>query len=120
MSNRKELSAHLPPFAVVRPNSSSDDVWVDPASLPDYGDDLTTTTAGNVSDDIKRLTNNTFFAYGVGGEDAFGSTTGRAVKFIDIRVDRRVEQHGRLQATTIAEVVVNRSGCFDFFFPKPL
>ncbi|KAF9020664.1 hypothetical protein BDZ89DRAFT_1093664 [Hymenopellis radicata] len=113
MSNPKELSAHLQPFAeihpIAQPNSSSAAVWVDPASLPDYGDDLTSTTAGNVSDDIKRLTNNTFLAYGVGGEDAFGFTTGRAVKFVDIRVDRSVEQHGRLQATTIAEVLVNKN-----------
>ncbi len=81
--------------------------WVDPASLPDHGD--VSATTGNVGDDIKRLNYNTFFSYGVGDEDCFGYLAGKDVKFVDINVDRRLEHHGRLEATTIAEVVVSKS-----------
>lgn len=82
-------------------------VWIDPASLPDYGD--ISFIKGNVSDDVKRLMNNTFFAYGVGDPDCFGFTTGKQVNFVEIRVDRSIGQQGPLQATTVAEVVVNKS-----------
>lgn len=81
--------------------------WVDPASLPDHGD--VSATTGNVGDDIKRLNYNTYFSYGVGDEDCFGYQAGKDVKFVDINVDRRLEHHGRLEATTIAEVVVSKN-----------
>lgn len=86
--------------------SQSGKAWVDPASLPDYGD--ISTIAGNAPDYVKQLNSNTFFSYGVGDEDCFGHQVGKAVKFVDVSVDRKQERQGRLEATTVAEVHVSK------------
>lgn len=91
-----------------RPRSSK--VWVDPASLPDYGD--VSTIAGNAPDFVKQLNSNTYFSYGVGDEDCFGHKVGKAVKFVEVSVDRRLERQGRMEATTVAEVLVTKRMCF--------
>ncbi|KAK7449309.1 hypothetical protein VKT23_013452 [Stygiomarasmius scandens] len=90
-----------------RPSSSSDrKAWVDPASLPDQGD--ISSVSGNAPEYVKQLNYNTYFSYGVGAEDSFGYQVGREVKFVDVSIDRKLERQGRLEATTIAEVTVNK------------
>ncbi len=74
--------------------------------MPDQGD--ISSTAGNAPDYVKQLNYNTFFSYGVGDAECFGYKAGKDVKFVDVTVDRSLEHHGRMEATTIAEVVVNR------------
>ncbi|KAF9037299.1 hypothetical protein BDZ89DRAFT_982602 [Hymenopellis radicata] len=96
-------SLSLPSSSRARASTS---VWVDPASLPDQGD--ISSTAGNAPDYVKQLNYNTFFSYGVGDSECFGYKAGKDVKFVDVTVDRSLEHHGRMEATTIAEVVVNR------------
>ncbi|KAK0205167.1 HotDog domain-containing protein [Desarmillaria ectypa] len=103
-STESPLSVPSSRSSRMTPESSA---WVDPASLPDHGD--VSATTGNVGDDIKRLNYNTYFSYGVGDEDCFGYQAGKDVKFVDINVDRRLEHHGRLEATTIAEVIVSKN-----------
>lgn len=80
--------------------------WVDPASLPDYGD--VSSITGNAPDYVKQLNHNTFFSYGVGDEDCFGHKVGSSVKFVDVSIDKRQERHGRLEATTVAEIIVSK------------
>ncbi|KAG5653712.1 hypothetical protein H0H81_011116 [Sphagnurus paluster] len=94
-----------------RPSPShrpSGKAWVDPASLPDYGD--ISTIRGNAPDYVKQLNSNTYFSYGVGDEDCFGHKVGKTVKFVDVNIDRREERQGRMEATTVAEVVDKDSG----------
>lgn len=81
--------------------------WVDPASLPNHGD--VSTISGNAPDYVKQLNNNTFVSYGVGNEDCFAHNVGKAVKFVEVNVNKQMEKQGRLEATTIAEVVVSKS-----------
>ncbi|KAL0946316.1 hypothetical protein HGRIS_012556 [Hohenbuehelia grisea] len=81
--------------------------WVDPASLPDYGD--VSMVGGNAPDYVKQLNQNTFFSYGVGDEDCFGHNVGKAVRFVDVSIDRRLERQGRQEATTVAEVIVSKN-----------
>ncbi|KAL0581653.1 hypothetical protein V5O48_000354 [Marasmius crinis-equi] len=88
----------------VRPPTSK--VWVDPASLPDSGD--VSTIHGNAPDYVKQLNNNTYYSYGVGDEHCFGYQVGKDVKFVDINIDRKLERQGRMEATTVAEVTVNK------------
>jgi len=85
---------------------SPTNVWVDPTSLPNYGD--ISTIAGNAPDYVKQLNNNTFASYGVGGEDCFGHVVGKTVKFVEVNVRHNSERRGRSEATTIAEVVVSK------------
>ncbi|KAF8880791.1 HotDog domain-containing protein [Infundibulicybe gibba] len=81
--------------------------WVDPASLPDYGD--ISSIGGNAPDYVKQLNHNTYYSYGVGDdEDCFGHKVGKAVKFVEVSVDRRLERQGRMEATTVAEIVVSK------------
>ncbi|KAJ3498105.1 hypothetical protein NMY22_g19633 [Coprinellus aureogranulatus] len=80
--------------------------WVDPASLPNYGD--TSTIAGNAPDYVKQLNYNTYIAYGVGDADCFGHAVGKSVKFVEVNINRKRERNDRLEATTIAEVAVTR------------
>lgn len=80
--------------------------WIDPASLPNQGD--ISCVSGNAPDYVKQLNYNTYHSYGVGGEDSFGHKVGKEVKFIDVSIDRKLERQGRLEATTTAEVVVNK------------
>jgi acyl-coenzyme A thioesterase 13 len=80
--------------------------WVDPASLPNYGD--VASISGNVPDYVKQLNLNTYHSYGVGDEDCFGHQVGKAVKFVEVSVNRSDERQGRMEATTVAEVTVSK------------
>ncbi|THH19523.1 hypothetical protein EW146_g1660 [Bondarzewia mesenterica] len=82
--------------------------WVDPNAMPDCGGDISD-VAGNAPDRVKRLTNNTFAWYGVGDQDCFAHSVGRAVKFVQVNVGRRQGAGGRLESTTVCEVVVGKS-----------
>lgn len=81
--------------------------WVEPASLPDYGD--VSSVRGNAPALVKQLNQNTFFSYGVGSEECFGHNVGKNVKFVEVSVDQRIDRQARLEATTVAEVVVSKS-----------
>ncbi|RDB28356.1 hypothetical protein Hypma_001508 [Hypsizygus marmoreus] len=98
-SHATEIRSH-----VTRPRPGK--AWVDPASLPDYGD--ISSISGNAPDYVKQLNSNTYFSYGVGDEDCFGHKVGMAVKFVEVSVDRRQERQGRMEATTVAEVQVSK------------
>ncbi|KAJ7156310.1 HotDog domain-containing protein [Mycena filopes] len=93
--------------------------WVDPSALPP--DPLTSAStiasiAGNVPPSIKQLTCNTFFAYGVGSRhpydsdpteyETFGYAVGRAVRFVEMRVEYPEERGGRMEAVVVQEVSV--------------
>ncbi|KAG2057953.1 hypothetical protein BDR06DRAFT_1004642 [Suillus hirtellus] len=82
-------------------------VWVDPKNLADCGD--ASQIQGNVSPYVKQLILNTFNAYGAGDEHCFGHSVAKAVKFIDISAHESHEKQGRMEATTIAEVIVSKS-----------
>lgn len=82
-------------------------VWVDPKNLADCGD--ASQIQGNVSPYVKQLILNTFVAYGAGDEHCFGHSVAKAVKFIDISAHESHEKQGRMEATTIAEVIVSKS-----------
>lgn len=107
-------------------SSSSHAAWVDPASLSNYGDP--SQISGNVSPQIKQLILNTFMAYGAGDETCFGHAIAQAVKFIDISVTACEAKKGRMEATTVAEVVVAENmlngarmlhgGCIAFLIDK--
>jgi acyl-coenzyme A thioesterase 13 len=99
--SRSSVPSSSQPSKISKPK-----VWVDPASLPDAGD--ISTIHGNAPDYIKQLNNNTFFSYGVGNENCFGYQVGKEVQFVDINIDRKLERQGRLEATTVAEVTVNK------------
>ncbi|KAJ3827194.1 HotDog domain-containing protein [Lentinula raphanica] len=86
---------------------SSRKVWIDPASLPNEGD--ITTVSGNAPDYVKQLNYNTYHSYGVGGEECFGYRVGKEVKFVDVSINRKLDRQERLEATTVAEVVVNKN-----------
>jgi len=92
--------------SVRQPRPQSRKVWVDPASLPDYGD--ASSIAGNAPDYVKQLNSNTYFSYGVGDEDSFGHRVGKAVKFVEVNIDTMEERQGRMEATTVAEVTVSK------------
>lgn len=88
------------------PSSSQPKLWVDPASLPNHGD--ISNIGGNATDYVKQLNLNTYISYGVGNEDTFGYKVGKSVKFVDISVDPKPGRKGRLEATTVAELVVTK------------
>ncbi|EGO01006.1 hypothetical protein SERLA73DRAFT_51712 [Serpula lacrymans var. lacrymans S7.3] len=81
--------------------------WVDPTSFSNYGD--VSQIKGNVSPYVKQLILNTFVAYGAGDEQCFGHTVAKSVKFIDISVEENSDKKGRMEATTVAEVIVTKS-----------
>ncbi|KAJ3986454.1 hypothetical protein F5890DRAFT_988793 [Lentinula detonsa] len=85
---------------------SSRKVWIDPASLPNEGD--ISTVSGNAPGYVKQLNYNTYHSYGVGAEDCFGYKVGKEVKFVDVSINRKLDRQERLEATTVAEVVVNK------------
>ncbi|TRM69198.1 HotDog domain-containing protein [Schizophyllum amplum] len=87
-------------------STSSRRAWVEPAALPNYGDISLIT--GNAPDYVKQLTCNTFYGYGVGEGDAFGSAVGHAVRFKEISIDRKLEKQGRFEATTVADLLVTK------------
>ncbi|KAJ7615175.1 hypothetical protein B0H17DRAFT_1164760 [Mycena rosella] len=83
--------------------------WIDPAALPNDRAVTVESIAGNAPDYVKRLSCNTFYAYGVGADPAaFGYDVGRATKFVNISIERSMERAGRLEATTIAELTVTK------------
>ena len=84
-------------------------VWVDPASLPNYGN--VSSIGGNAPEYVKQLNHNTYMSYGVGGEDRFGYEVGTSVKFVEVNVNRKLERQGRLEATTVAEIKVTKRAC---------
>ncbi len=88
-------------------------LWVDPFSLPNYGD--TSEISGNAPAHIKRLSSNTLGAYGVGSEDCFAYSVGRRIKLVEVSVDQRDKK--RWEATTIAEVIVSK-GQFAIYRPS--
>ncbi|KAI9569364.1 HotDog domain-containing protein [Boletus coccyginus] len=81
--------------------------WVDPASFSNCGD--ASQIQGNVSAHVKQLILNTFIAYGAGDEECFGHHVAKAVKFVDISAYDSKERHGRMEATTTAEVAVAKN-----------
>lgn len=87
-------------------SSSSHKTWVDPGSLPNHGD--ISTIGGNASDYVKQLNLNTYMSYGVGNEDNFGYKVGKSVRFVDISVEHKEEKKGKLEASTIAELIVTK------------
>ncbi|KAJ3512192.1 hypothetical protein NLJ89_g3666 [Agrocybe chaxingu] len=97
------LSTELPS---ARRSSETGKAWVDPASLPHYHH--ASPIGGNAPDYVKQLNYNTFMCYGVGEDDCFGSKVGKAVRFIEVNVNRKLEKQGRLEATTIAEIEVTK------------
>lgn len=98
------MSPILPTNDIIPSSPSEEKAWVNPASLPTYPHP--TYIGGNAPEYVKQLNYNTFMAYGVGEEDSFGARVGRAVRFTEVNVNRKLERHGRLEATTIAEVEV--------------
>lgn len=90
------------------------DQWVDPALVGGSAFDDVARIKGNASDDVKQLTLSTINAYGMGNARCFGYKVGQAVRFTYINVDRRERGFGselKQQATTIAEVTVERCEC---------
>lgn len=83
---------------------SSTQAWVDPASLPKYGD--ASQIKGNAPDRVKQLTNNTLGAYGVGDENCFAYHVGKDIKITEVNVNRKGD---KLEAEVISEVVVSKS-----------
>jgi acyl-coenzyme A thioesterase 13 len=109
-------SAASPAYESYTPSSSSSSsypqshrAWVDPKSLANYGD--ASQIQGNVSHNVKQLILNTFIAYGAGDEHCFGHSVAKAVKFVDISAQESHEKRGRMEATTVAEIVVSKSMC---------
>lgn len=80
---------------------------MDPASLSNCGD--VSHIGGNVSSHVKQLILNTYMAYGAGDENCFGHAVAKAVKFVDVNVSKSEEKQGRMEATTVAEVVVTKN-----------
>jgi acyl-coenzyme A thioesterase 13 len=74
--------------------------------LPHHGD--ISSIGGNAPDYVKQLNYNTFHSYGVGDEDCFAHNVGKTVKFVQVNINRKLERQGRLEATTVAEVVVTK------------
>jgi len=93
------------PLPETRRRPSPAKVWVDPASLPNY---YHSPTAGNAPDYVKQLNYNTYMCYGVGEPDTFGYTVGKAVKFVEVNVNRKVDRKERSEATTVAEIEVTK------------
>ncbi|KAF4612800.1 hypothetical protein D9613_011844 [Agrocybe pediades] len=105
-SSLSSLETHDSLPLTSRSRSKAEKAWVDPASLPHHGH--ASYIAGNTPDYVKQLNYNTFMCYGVGEEDCFGYKVGKAVKFTDVNVNRKMERQGRLEATTTAEIEVTR------------
>jgi|SRR6266540_3273933 len=96
----------LPSVSETRRRPSPAKVWVDPANLPNYHHH--SSIAGNAPDYAKQLNYNTYMCYGVGEPDAFGYTVGKAVKFVEVNVNRKMDRKERLEATTVAEIEVTK------------
>lgn len=107
-SDIHQIHDPLPPAR----RSPSAKVWVDPATLPNHHH--SSSIAGNAPEYVKQLSYNTFMSYGVGEPDSFGYKVGRAVKFIEVNVSRKIERNERLEAVTVAEMEVAKRepSCF--------
>lgn len=86
--------------------------WVDLAPPPNQGGD-TSNISGNAPRWIKQLNDSVFARYGVGHEDCFAHAVGKRVKFVEVNVDQYPDRHGRLEASTVAEVIVSK-GIYSF------
>lgn len=106
-SDSSTLSALSSAFPLT-PYTQPVKAWVDPASSPHHHHE--SPINGNAPDYVKQLIYNTFMSYGVGEEDSFGYKVGKAVRFVEVNVNKKLERQGRLEATTIAEVVVTKRG----------
>jgi acyl-coenzyme A thioesterase 13 len=104
MSNDFNTHDPLPPTP--EPERPSPKVWVDPASLPNHYHP--STMAGNVPDHVKQLNYNTYMSYGVGEPDSFGYSVGKAVRFVQVNMNRQMDRNERLEATTVAEIEVTK------------
>jgi hypothetical protein len=51
-------------------------------------------------------------SYGVGEIDSFGYRVGKAVKFVEVNVNRQMDRNERLEATTVAEIEVTKRNKF--------
>jgi hypothetical protein len=81
--------------------------WVDPLSLPNYGD--ASTIGGNAPDTVKQLTSNTFGGYGVGDEACFAYSIGRTIRILSIDImERKDGDHPLVEARTITQLVVTK------------
>ncbi|KAK7678049.1 hypothetical protein QCA50_018990 [Cerrena zonata] len=80
---------------------ASEKAWVDPHTLPKYGD--ASDIAGNAPDEVKQLTNNTLGAYGVGDPDCFAHGVGKAIVMVELNVYQR---GNKWESKAMAEVVV--------------
>ena len=90
-------------MSLIEPRLGSRSAWVDPASLPQYGD--ASTIAGNAPDYVKQLTSNTLGAYGVGDTESFAYSVGRGIRLAEVNLERRGD---KWEATTVAEVTVSK------------
>ncbi|KAF7360753.1 4HBT domain-containing protein [Mycena venus] len=82
---------------------------IHPATLPNDPEVDITCIAGNAPTHIKRLTCNTLLAHGFGTDPtAFGYHVGRAIRFVEMSIERNIDRADRLEATTIAEVTVTK------------
>lgn len=97
------MRSDVPHMQQSRPSHKT---WVDPCSLPNHGD--ISTIGGNASDYVKQLNLNTYMSYGVGNEDTFGYKVGKSVRFVDISVERNEGKKGKLEASTVAELIVTK------------
>jgi acyl-coenzyme A thioesterase 13 len=107
-STLSAMSTAIASHASSLPLTPHTKAWIDPASLPHYHHD--SLIKGNAPDYVKQLNYNTYMSYGVGEEDNFGYKVGKAVRFVEVNVNKKLERQGRLEATTIAEVVVTKRG----------
>ncbi|KAJ7016556.1 HotDog domain-containing protein [Mycena alexandri] len=103
-------SSHTP-TAGPSTSKSTSKPWVDPSTLPNdpASASALSSITGNVPSYIKQLMCNTFYAYGVGShDDSFGYAVGRAVRFVEMRVEYPEERGGRMEAVTVQEVGVTK------------
>jgi hypothetical protein len=55
-------------------------------------------------------------SYGVGESECFGYKVGKAVRFVEVKTNRRMERNERLEATTVAEIEVTKRNILPFSF----
>ena len=97
----------LPRAPAPRPKATRS--WVDPALLPSHAHP--SPIGGSAPEWVKELNYNTLMHYGVGPQDAFGAQVGKALRFVDVSVQRRGNGE-RMEATTVAEVGVTKRASF--------
>lgn len=103
-----DIESHASCSLPLTPHTQPVKAWVDPASVPHSRHE--SPIKGNAPDYVKQLNYNTFMFYGVGEDDSFGYRVGKAVRFVEVNVNKKLERQGRLEATTIAEIVVTKRG----------